>query len=78
MSVNKITSTYNSILEVIDFIVGRTSESLAEILTKALPLVAPIPNAVSIYFVVQTALGYNLVQALAVAASVECMFFCTD
>lgn len=75
MKVNTITQAYNNILEVIDFVVGRTSESLAEILTKALPLVAPVPNAVSIFYVSQTALQYNVVQALAVAASVECMFF---
>lgn len=70
-----ITETYASTLEVIDFVISRTSDSLAEILTKALPLVAPIPNAVSIYYVSQTALSYNAVQAMAVAASIECMFF---
>ena len=75
VTVKSITEYYNSFLSVLDFVVGRTSESLAEILTKALPLVAPIPNAVSIYFVSQTALKYNTVQAVAVAASVECMFF---
>lgn len=71
----RITEAYASTLEVLDFIVSRTSDSLAEILTKALPLVAPIPNAVSIYYVSQTALSYNAIQALAVAASIECMFF---
>ncbi len=75
MTAQRITDTYATILEVIDFVVSRTSDSLADILTKALPLVAPIPNAVSIYYVTQTALNYNGVQALAVAASVECMFF---
>jgi len=70
-----ITDIYATILEIIDFVVSRTSDSLAEILTKALPLVAPIPNAVSIYYVSQTALSYNWIQALAVAASIECMFF---
>jgi len=73
--VEKITNIYASILEVIDFIVSRTSDSLADILTKALPLVAPVPNAVSIYYVSMSTLDYNWVQALAVAASIECMFF---
>lgn len=75
ITVERITNGYNNILEVVDFVVGRTSESLAEILTKALPLVAPVPNAVSVFFISQTVLGYNTVQALAVSASVECMFF---
>lgn len=75
MTAQRITDSYATILEVLDFVVSRTSDSLADILTKALPLVAPIPNAVSIYYVTQTALKYNGVQALAVAASVECMFF---
>lgn len=75
MVVEKITNFYASILEVIDFVVSRTSDSLADILTKALPLVAPVPNAVSIYYVSMSTLGYNWVQALAVAASIECMFF---
>lgn len=75
MNAQRITDIYATILEIIDFIVSRTSDSLAEILTKALPLVAPIPNAVSIYYVSQTALEYNWIQALAVAASIECMFF---
>lgn len=73
--VEKITNLYDSILEVIDFVVSRTSDSLADILTKALPLVAPVPNAVSIYYVSMSTLDYNWVQALAVAASIECMFF---
>lgn len=73
--VEKITNIYASILEVIDFVVSRTSDSLADILTKALPLVAPVPNAVSIYYVSMSTLGYNWVQALAVASSIECMFF---
>ena len=73
--VEKITNIYASILEVIDFVVSRTSDSLADILTKALPLVAPVPNAVSIYYVSMSTLDYNWVQALAVAASIECMFF---
>ena len=71
----RITGFYASVLEVIDFVVSRTSDSLAEILTKALPLVAPVPNAVSIYYVSQTTLRYNEYQAAAVAASIECMFF---
>lgn len=75
MSAQRITDIYATILEIIDFVVSRTSDSLAEILTKALPLVAPIPNAVSIYYVSQTALEYNWIQAMAVAASIECMFF---
>jgi hypothetical protein len=38
---------YDGFLEIVDFIVQRTSESLAGILIKALPLLAPVPNAVT-------------------------------
>jgi hypothetical protein len=70
------TNLYDSILFVIDFIVSRTSESLAGILIKALPLLAPVPNAVSVWRISQSApLHYDTLQAGALAASVEGMFF---
>lgn len=49
------TNLYDSILFVIDFIVSRTSDSLAGILIKALPLLAPVPNAVSVWRISQHA-----------------------
>jgi hypothetical protein len=74
-SVEGISGLYDSILKVIDFIVGRTSDTLADIMIRALPLLAPLPNAVSLFYISQHALKYNTVQALAVAAAMECMFF---
>lgn len=70
------TNLYDSILFVIDFIVSRTSDSLAGILIKALPLLAPVPNAVSVWRISQHApLNYDTLQAGALAASVEGLFF---
>lgn len=70
------TGFYDGILFIIDFIVSRTSDSLAGILIKALPLLAPVPNAVSVWRISQAApLHYDTLQAGALAASVEGMFF---
>lgn len=70
------TNLYDSLLFVIDFIVSRTSDSLAGILIKALPLLAPVPNAVSVWRISQHApLNYDTLQAGALAASVEGLFF---
>lgn len=66
---------YDSLLSFVDFVVSRTSDSLADILTKALPLLAPLPNAVSLFYITQEALHYNALQAFAVAAALEGMFF---
>lgn len=71
----KIFNFYDALLQVIDFIISRTSDSLAETMIKAMPLLAPLPNAISIYFIAQHALGYNTVQSFAAAAALECMFF---
>lgn len=71
----KIFNFYDALLQIIDFIISRTSDSLAETMIKAMPLLAPLPNAISIYFIAQHALGYNTVQAFAAAAALECMFF---
>lgn len=73
---NRFTSIYDELLQFIDFVVHRTSDSLAGILIKALPLLAPVPNAISIWRIVQEApLNYDRVQAGALAAAVEGMFF---
>lgn len=71
-----ISNLYNSILQIIDFVIGRTSDTLADIMIRALPLLAPLPNAISVYYVVQHApLNYNTAQAFGAAAALECMFF---
>lgn len=66
---------YDDLLAVIDFIVSRTSDTLAGVMIRALPLLAPLPNAVSIFYITQHALQYNTLQAVAVAGGMECMFF---
>lgn len=76
MIVRFVSNLYNSILQIVDFIVGRTSDTLADIMIRALPLLAPLPNAISIYYVVQhEPLNYNTWQAFGAAAALECMFF---
>lgn len=75
-STDQITGAYDTFLHIVDFVVQRTSESLAGVLIKALPLLAPVPNAISIWRIVQDApLHYDRVQAFALAAAVEGMFF---
>lgn len=76
MIVRFVSNLYNSILQIVDFVVGRTSDTLADIMIRALPLLAPLPNAISIYYVVQhEPLNYNTWQAFGAAAALECMFF---
>lgn len=72
---SKIFSAYDSLLAVVDFVVSRTSDTLADIMIRALPLLAPLPNAISIFFILQHTSNYSTVQAFAVAGSMECMFF---
>lgn len=76
LNTETFTGFYDSILFIIDFIVSRTSDSLAGILIKALPLLAPVPNAVSVWRISQQSpLHYDTLQAGALAASVEGLFF---
>lgn len=42
---------------------------------RALPILVPLPNAISMYFVSITVLGFTHEQALAFAAAIECAMF---
>lgn len=68
-------SFYGWLLDLANFIVGATSDSAADIAARAMPLVVPIPNAISVYLVSQTHLGFNEWQALAFAVSIEIAMF---
>ena len=72
---SKIFSAYDGLLAIVDFVVSRTSDTLADIMIRALPLLAPLPNAISIFYILQHTSDYSTLQAFAVAGSMECMFF---
>ena len=56
-------------------IIGIVSDQAADIAARALPLVAPLPNAISVYYVSQSAFGFNESQALAFACAIEIAMF---
>lgn len=59
----------------IGLIVEKASDECAEIAIRALPLVAPLPNAIGLFFVAQSALRFDYWQALAFALSAELALF---
>ena len=66
---------YGNLIDLIGFIVDKTSEQGADIAIRALPIVSPLPNAISMYYVSQDALGFNDWQAKAFAAAIELSLF---
>ena len=66
---------YGGLIDLVGFIIGQTSDQGADIVIRALPLVAPAPNAISMYYVSQNILGFNQWQALAFAACIEFILF---
>jgi hypothetical protein len=66
---------YGNLIDLIGFIVGKTSDQGADIVIRALPLVSPAPNAISVYYVSQTALNFRQGQALVFACTVEFLLF---
>lgn len=66
---------YKWLMEFVGYIVGTTSDQAADIAARSLPIVAPLPNAISVYFVSQSALGFNQWQALAFACAIEIAMF---
>ena len=59
----------------IGVIVEKASEECSEIAIRALPLVSPLPNAIGLFFVAQSALGFGFWQALTFALSAELALF---
>lgn len=66
---------YGALMYVLWFIATETSDRGADIAARALALLAPLPNAVSVYNVSQQSLGYAPVQALAFAFAIELALF---
>lgn len=66
---------YGSIIHLLWYIVTETSDRGADIAARALALIAPIPNAVSVYNVSQHSLNFTEHQALAFALTIELVLF---
>lgn len=70
-----IKNFYGRLIDLIGFIVGHTSDHGADIAIRALPILSPMPNAISMFYVSQTALGFGFWQALGFALAVEFALF---
>lgn len=66
---------YGGIIDLIGFLVDKTSDQGADIAIRALPFISPIPNAISMYYVSQDALEFGDTQAKAVAIGMELILF---
>lgn len=69
--------TYGKLINTIGYIVERTSDQGAEIAIRALPILAPLPNAISMYHISQTQLHFGREQAFALAGALEVVLFGT-
>jgi len=70
-----IKNFYGRLIDLIGFIVGHTSDHGADIAIRALPILSPMPNAISMFYVSQTALGFGFWQALGFALAIEFALF---
>lgn len=66
---------YGALVHVLWYIATETSDRGADIAARALALLAPLPNAVSVYNVSQHSLGYSQLQAFAFAMAIELALF---
>lgn len=65
----------DSLFGTLRVIVETASEDSAEIAIRALPLVSPLPNAIGLFFVAQSSLGFGVWQAATFALSSELALF---
>jgi len=66
---------YGALIHMLWYIATETSDKGADIAARALALLAPLPNAVSVYNISQHSLGYTQLQAFAFAMAVELALF---
>lgn len=66
---------YGSLIHLLWYIASETADRGADIAARALALLAPLPNAISVYNVSQHSLGYSELQAFAFAAAIELSLF---
>lgn len=66
---------YGALMYILWFIATETADKGADIAARALALLAPLPNAVSVYNISQASLGYTRLQAFAFAMAMELALF---
>jgi hypothetical protein len=66
---------YGALIHMLWFVATETSDKGADIAARALALLAPLPNAVSVFNVSQHSLGYSRFQAFAFAFAMELALF---
>jgi hypothetical protein len=66
---------YGALIHMLWFVATETSDKGADIAARALALLAPLPNAVSVFNVSQYSLGYSRFQAFAFAFAMELALF---
>ncbi len=66
---------FSLIVGLISFTIGTIADEGADIVIRALPLATPMPNAISVFWVSQTTLGFSWWQALAFAVTIEFALF---
>lgn len=66
---------FSLLVGLISFTIGTIADEGADIVIRALPLATPMPNAISVFWVSQTTLGFSWWQALAFAATIEFALF---
>jgi hypothetical protein len=62
---------WSTVTGLITFIVVDLSESILKIILSSFVLIAPLPNAISVFSLAQTELGFNFLAAIAFSAGVE-------
>jgi DNA-binding CsgD family transcriptional regulator len=72
---DSIKQFYGGLIDLVGFIIGQTSDQGADIVIRALPLVAPAPNAISMFYVSQTVLNFDRNQAFMFAICAEFVLF---
>lgn len=66
---------YGSVIDLIGYIVGHTSDHGADIAIRALPILSPMPNAIGMYYVSMHTLAFGHWQALTFALAIEFALF---
>jgi DNA-binding CsgD family transcriptional regulator len=66
---------YGALVHLLWYVATETSDRGADIAARALALLAPLPNAVSVYNVSQHSLNYTPLQAFAFAMAIELALF---
>lgn len=66
---------FGAIMDVLQRVAAHLGNTTLEIVSRAIPLIVPVPNALGVYSAAIHALQWSEATALALALSVECIFF---